>query len=241
MRRLSNHLSRTGRTGARFEAPDEVIGTERGQPCTRFAGCQRKFEGRWAVSTRTRLFALRSNGGLAIVILLLIGGGSLSAQPLTFSTLAGHGGPGMSDGVRIAAGFNSPSGVAADTNGNIYLADTANHTIRKVNAAGVVTTLAGIAGVKGSSDGTNQSALFNEPRGLALDGLGTVYVADSGNHTIRKITPSGVTTTFAGYPGLSGSGNGLGTNAQFFHPEGVAVDVSGNVFVADTWNHTIRK
>ena len=147
----------------------------------------------------------------------------------------------MSDGVRIAAGFNDPFGVAADTNGNIYLADTANHTIRKITAAGVVTTLAGTPGVRGSSDGTNQSALFDEPRGLAVDGLGTVYVADSANHTIRKISPSGVTTTFAGYPGLSGSGNGLGTNAQFFHPEGLAVDISGNVFVADTWNHTIRK
>jgi len=163
------------------------------------------------------------------------------AQSLTFSTLAGHGGPGAADGVRNSAGFNSLFGVAADTNGNLYVADTANHTVRKITPLGVVSTLAGLAGVKGSADGTNSSALFNEPRGLAVDGTGVVYVADTGNHTIRKIIPAGATTTFAGYPGLSGSGNGLGTNAQFFHPEGVALDTLGNVYVADTWNHTIRK
>ena len=146
---------------------------------------------------RFEILFSRSAGYISLIALeAFLGCIRTSAQPLTFSTLAGHGGPGMSDGVRIAAGFNDPFGVAADTNGNIYLADTANHTIRKITAAGVVTTLAGTPGVRGSSDGTNQSALFDEPRGLAVDGLGTVYVADSANHTIRKISPSGVTTTF---------------------------------------------
>src|SRR5689334_3927453 len=116
----------------------------------------------------------------------------LGAQPLTFSTLAGHGGPGMADGAGNAAGFNRPLGAAVDSAGNVYIADTGNHIIRKINPAGACSTLAGLAGVAGSANGTNSGALFNRPSGIAVDSSGTVYVADTGNHTIRKITAVGV-------------------------------------------------
>jgi sugar lactone lactonase YvrE len=165
----------------------------------------------------------------------------ISAQPLSFTTLAGHSGQGAADGVTTAAGFKSPLGVAGDSAGNVYVADSGNHTIRRVTAAGVVTTVAGLAGVSGSTNGTNSGALFNRPNGVAVDNAGNLYVADTGNHLIRKITPGGGVTTLAGTAGQSGSGNGTGTGAQFYYPEGVAVDAAGNVYVADTWNHAIRK
>ncbi len=148
---------------------------------------------------------------------------------------------GSADGFGSDARFSHPASVAADSAGNVYVADTANHTIRQISAAGVVSTLAGSAGLSGSADGTGSAARFNEPQGVAVDGAGNVYVADTGNHTIRMITPGGVVSTLAGLAGASGSANGTGSNARFYHPEGLAVDSGGNVYVADTWNHTIRK
>jgi sugar lactone lactonase YvrE len=166
----------------------------------------------------------------------------LQAQPLTFSTLAGYAGPGSADGTGAAARFANPWGVAADSAGNLYVADTDNHTIRKITAGGVVSTLAGAAGVSGSADGTNGSALFSQPQGLAVDGAGNLYVADTGNYTIRKITPAGVVTTLAGSAGTSGTNDGTGSSARFYEPEGVAVTSDGSlIYVADTWNHTIRQ
>ena len=114
-------------------------------------------------------------------------------------------GGGTADGTGAAACFNFPLGVATDSRGNVYVADTHNQTIRKITAAGVVTTLAGSAGLKGSTDGTGAAARFNDPRGVAADGAGNVYVADTHNHTIRKIIPAGVVTTFAGNAGVEGS------------------------------------
>ncbi|MCE9659205.1 MAG: hypothetical protein K8R60_11650 [Burkholderiales bacterium] len=136
--------------------------------------------------------------------------------------------------------FNSPLGVAVDAAGNFYVADTSNHTIRKITPAGVVTTLAGLAGSPGSADGTGSAARFNVPRGVAVDGAGNVYVADTSNVTIRKITPAGVVSTLAGLAGTGGSADGTGSAARFGQPFGVAVDGSGNVYVADTVNSTIR-
>src|SRR5208283_1374677 len=106
------------------------------------------------------------------------------------------------------------------------------------------TTIAGTAGSQGSADGTNSNAQFNSPHGIAVDSAGNVYVADYGNDTLRKITPSGmnwVTTTIAGTVGIRGSADGTNSAAQFFDPEGIAVDSSDNLYVADTFNNTIRK
>jgi hypothetical protein len=158
------------------------------------------------------------------------------------TTLAGTAGmPGSADGNGAAARFNTPLGVAADSAGDVYVADTYNSTIRKITPAGVVTTLAGTAGTTGSTDGTGPAALFNNPYGVAVDVAGNVYVADTRNDIIRKITPAGAVTTLAGMAGMSGSTDGMGAAARFDSPSGVAADSAGNVYVADTNNSTIRK
>jgi hypothetical protein len=140
--------------------------------------------------------------------------------------------------------------VATDRNGNLFVADSGNSTIRRISPAGVVTTLAGEAGTRGSSDGTGALARFDladsgwqffGASGLATDGAGNVYVADTNNHTVRRITPVGVVTTLAGSAGQRGSADGIGSGARFDRPQGVAADSGGNLYVADTGNHTIRK
>jgi hypothetical protein len=159
------------------------------------------------------------------------------------TTLAGTAGSqGSTDGTGSAARFASPAGVAADVEGNVYVADRANHSIRKITSGGVVTTLAGSsASDTGSSDGAGSSARFWAPRSVAVDDRGTVYVADTANHTIRKITPGGEVSTLAGTAGSLGSTDGTGSAARFYQPRGVAVDAARNVYVADWVNHTIRK
>jgi sugar lactone lactonase YvrE len=155
------------------------------------------------------------------------------------TTLAGSGSAGAAEGTGTAASFSYPFGVATDASGNVYVADRGNHKIRKITAAGVVTTLAG-SGSAGSTDGTGTAASFNNPAGVATDASGNVYVADRGNHKIRKITAAGIVTTLAG-SGSAGSADGTGTAASFNQPSSVATDVSGNVYVSD-WNiHKIRK
>jgi surface antigen/pimeloyl-ACP methyl ester carboxylesterase len=158
------------------------------------------------------------------------------------TTLAGSAGnQGSADGTGSAARFRGLSGVAVDSAGNVFVADTGNDTIRKVTPAGVVTTLAGSAWNGGSADGTGSAARFYEPYGVAVDSAGNVFVADTGNQTIRQVTPAGMVTTLAGSVGNSGSADGTGSAARFYCPYGVAVDSAGNVFVADTGNDTIRK
>ena len=158
------------------------------------------------------------------------------------TTLAGTTGTqGSMDGTGSAARFNGPGGVAVDVSGNVYVADYNNNTIRNITSAGVVTTLVGTAISKGSADGTGSSATFYNPQDVAVDVSGNVYVADTGNSTIRKITSAGVVTTLAGAVVVNGSTDGIGNAASFYGPWGVAVDVSGNVYVADTGNNTIRK
>lgn len=156
------------------------------------------------------------------------------------TTLAG-GTAGSADGTNDTAQFGGPTGVAVDSAGNVYVADHGNHTIRKVTPEGVVTTLAGLAGYSGSADGTNSTARFYYPSGVAVDDVGNVYVADTENFTIRKVTPAGVVTTVAGLAHSSGSADGTGSDARFNYPKDVAVDSGGNVYVADYYNDTIRK
>ena len=158
------------------------------------------------------------------------------------TTLAGTAGViGSADGTGASASFNYPFGLAVDGAGNVYVADTYNDTIRVVTSAGVVTTLAGTAGVTGSANGTGAAASFRQPFGLAADGAGNLYVADTGNNTIRQITAAGVVTTLAGTAGATGSADGTGAAAGFYEPFGVAVDSAGNAYVADSSNNTIRK
>jgi len=152
------------------------------------------------------------------------------------STLAGSIW-GFRDGAGTSAQFNRPTGVALDAVGNVYVADYVNHLIRKITAAGVVSTLAG--SIWGFRDGLGTSAQFNRPIGVAVDAAGNVYVANSDNHLIRKITAAGVVSTLAG--STRGFRDGLGRSAQFNFPYGVAVDAVGNVYVADMFNHLIRK
>ena len=158
------------------------------------------------------------------------------------STLAGSAGAtGSAAGTGSAARFNYPEGVAVDSASNLYVADSYNHTIRKITSDGVVSTLAGSAGNAGSADGTGSAARFNGPSGVAVDSAGNLYVGDYGNHTIRKITSSGVVSTLAGLAGARGSADGTGSAARFNSPNGVTLDSAGNVYVADNQNSTIRK
>ncbi len=160
----------------------------------------------------------------------------------TVSTLAGSGTATSTDGTGTAASFNQPYGLAiASSSGDIYVADYFNHKIRKITSGGVVTTFAG-SGSAGSLDGTGTAAQFSYPQGITIENsTGNLFVADSNNNIIRLITPSGVVTTIAGTPGISGSTNGLGTTARFGSIQGIVVDVFGNVYVTDYTNHVIRK
>lgn len=157
------------------------------------------------------------------------------------SRLAGlHAPTGSTDGSGLGARFSFPSGVASDSEGNVFVADRANWVIRKISPAGAVTTLAGTAGLQGSLDGSGPDARFSDPIAVAVDASGNVYVADHGAHTIRKITSLGVVTTLAGTAYVAGDDDGPGGTAQFREPSDLTVDPDGNVYVTDSGNHTIR-
>lgn len=164
------------------------------------------------------------------------------APPGVVTTLAGvAGNVGYFDGAGAAASFDLPYGAATDRAGNIYVADTWNNIVRKITPAGVVKTLAGGAPEIGHADGMGAAARFRGPSGVAADGKGNIYVADTANNAIRKITPAGLVTTLAGAPGVSGHADGTGAAARFVHPRAVATDRAGNVYVADIHDNTIRK
>jgi len=147
---------------------------------------------------------------------------------------------GSADGAGTAARFNAPLGIAADSAGNIYVADTLNHTIRKIDSTGGVVTLAGTAGSLGMVNNSGANARFNLPSGVTADSAGNVYVADTTNHSIRKIDSAGAVTTLAGTT-APGNTNGGGSIARFNFPSGIAIDSAGILYVVDTNNHTIRK
>ncbi|MBI2513889.1 MAG: immunoglobulin domain-containing protein [Opitutae bacterium] len=230
-----------------------------------------------------------SNGGKTTSNTATLTGGT----PLAVNTVAGASSRGISDGTGSAARFSNINGAVGDGVDNLYVADSNNHTIRKITTAGVVTTFAGSPGNSGTTDGTLATARFSNPQGIALDssgnfyvvggnllrkisngnvttlagssssgnvdatgtaarfnfptrvavdGAGNVYVSDSNNHSIRKVTPAGVVTTYAGSTtATSGSTDGVGTAARFSGPRGLAALADGTLFVADSNNHTIRR
>ena len=160
----------------------------------------------------------------------------------TVTTVAGSAAArGNLDGAGGSATFNAPGGIAVDADGTLFVADTFNATIRKITPAGVVSTLAGAAGVRGDGDGSGGAARFNQPAAIALDAAGNLYVADNASNTIRRIAPDGAVTTLAGLVGVSGAADGSGVHAFFNQPGGVAVDSAGSGYVADTGNSTVRK
>lgn len=184
-----------------------------------------------------RLMATNASGSVASsIVTLTVNVGT------TISTFAGQAGlTGATDGAATAARFNTPASIAIDTLGNYYIADTANHVIRKINSAGVVSTFAGSPGASGNVDGAGAEARFSGPSAIAVNAVGTVFVADTFNQTIRSITPNGVVSTLAGQSGVSGSADGVGSAARFSFPAGIATDVGGTLYVSDSSNHTIRR
>jgi gliding motility-associated-like protein len=157
----------------------------------------------------------------------------------TVSTLAGNVNGGYADGTGDTASFALPTCVNKDAAGNIYVADANNERIRKITPAGVVTTVAGSGGV-GINNGSVATATFDTPAGVAVDAAGNIYVADFNNSVIRKITPAGVVSTFAGN-GSFGYHDGLGSAVSFAHPNDIQVDPTGFLYVADYGNNVIRK
>jgi sugar lactone lactonase YvrE len=164
-----------------------------------------------------------------------------TANPPVVTVFAGSIGPGFQDSPNPT--FNNPRGMVIDRDGNLYIADRDNHAIRKITPAGVVSTVAGTkiagVGIPGSADGTGSSASFNYPAGITVDTSGNLYVADTNNELIRKISPSRVVTTVAG-SGALGNADGSGAAASFDTPQGLTMDSNGNLIVADTGNHNIR-
>jgi sugar lactone lactonase YvrE len=166
------------------------------------------------------------------------------------STLAGEAAPlygGFVDGTNSEAQFNLPFGIARHKGGNLYVADFGNNAIRRISPSGpdwVTSTVAGFSGTTGTNDGPASQAKFSSPNGIAVDAAETLYVTDQYNYTIRKIEPVGgswVVSTVGGRAGARGSDDGVGASARFYWPWGIVLDQAGNLFVADSYNNTIRK
>src|SRR5262249_30410839 len=156
----------------------------------------------------------------------------------TISTFAGDGtaGSGGDDGPAASAQFVVPVDLSADSSGNLFVADQGNYRIRKIDAGGTVSSVAG----KGDGDGSPMSAELFFPNTIAIDRVGNLFIADTDIHRIRRITPGGVMTIVAGNgtPGFSGDG-GSAAAAQLFYPAGITADSAGNLFIADTRNERI--
>lgn len=155
------------------------------------------------------------------------------------TTFAGTGAIGMENGNVTTATFRFPDAAVTDSNGNIFITDQSNHSIRKITPEGIVFTFAGTGSI-GSNDGDGATASFYYPAGITVDGDDNLYIADFGNHKVRKITPDGIVSTFAG-TGFAGAQEGSALSATFNGLTGVAMDSQNNLFVADYYNNKIRK
>ena len=179
------------------------------------------------------------------IITTVAGNGPSCVHLLSCGSFSGDGGP------AISAGLNNPAGIAVDASGNLFIADYLNSRIRKVSPNGIITTVAGNAnccGFSGDGGQASSASLYN-PSGVAVDANGNLFIADSGNNRIRKVSASGIITTVAGNPprcnlsscgGFSGDG-GQATSAELNFPQDVAIDASGNLFIADSKNGRVRK
>ena len=195
-------------------------------------------DGATAASYTLALPQLADSGSVWSVVISNAAGSMTSAGAILTVTGPGirlvAGMPGGAGSIDGAVGrFYGPSGVAVDATGTVFVADTSNNTIRKISPAGVVSTLAGTAGVIGAANGTGTAASFNRPTGIAFDKAGNILVADSSNSLIRQITPLGAVTTLAGTVGSTVAVDGPVATATFTFITGVATDNTGNVFVTD--------
>ena len=184
-------------------------------------------------------FTLRSP--LILAALLAAVAGAQPADDWIIDTVAGGGSSIGDGGAAVATQLNEPRGVALDDAGNLYIADTENQRIRKVDSAGVISTVAG-DGTRGfgGDGGAATAAQLNSPYGVALDDAGNLYIADTENQRIRKVDSAGVISTVAGGGSSVGDGDAA-TAAQLSHPRGVALDDAGNLYIADSLNDRIRK
>lgn len=174
---------------------------------------------------------------------LIFAASSVNAQNI--STIAGNGTASYAGdgGSAMSAELNGPSWIATDGSGNMYISDAGNNCIRKINTSGIISTVAGNGTAGYTGDGSAAtSAELNSPLGIAVDGTGNLYIVDYGNNVVRKVNTSGIISTIAGNgaPGYSGDG-GAATSAQLYYPQGIALDGSGNIYIADVGNYVIRK
>ncbi|MGV3756819.1 MAG: NHL repeat-containing protein [Verrucomicrobiota bacterium] len=171
----------------------------------------------------------------------LLGVVIVQAQDAVTTLNPGDGSPGYANGPLAGAKFNDPAGLVFDTQGNLFVADSRNHVIRKVAVDGTVSLLAGTVGEAGFANGNGAGVKFDTPFGVALAGDGSLLVADTGNHILRRVDMSGVVTTYAGWAGTAGNTNGTLAEARFRSPLGLKRDTAGNIWVADSGNHTVRR
>jgi len=186
----------------------------------------------------------------ACVLLLLIGSGQLHGQNFAFTTLAGSSTFGTNDGPNATAQFDFPGGIAVDKQGNLFVADISNNTIRKVTPVAddwIVTTIAGLpalGAIGATNDGVNGDARFYHPEGVVADGNGSLFVVDHDNNTVRQLVLDGTNctvSTIAGWGGVRANVDGTNSDARFWGPRGIVMDPAGNLYVADASVHIIRK
>lgn len=227
------YVADTGNRLVRKVSPDGTVSTVAGT----VSGIVEGLDGP-AASARFALnsaVAVDRSGAIFVADIAAIRRMSPDGKVTTFAGKSGDG----TVGTGLEPPFNRLQALALNRDGLLLVSDDGNSLVRQVTPGAAVTTLAG-SGQRGDVDGTGSAAGFYHPAGLAVDAAGVVYVADSGNNTIRRITPAGSVTTVAGAPGIAGSDDGVGVAARFNHPEGVAVDATGRLVVADTFNQTLR-